>query len=258
MTIDDIIVLAMAVPEERKDGRRTVCVAGYSPSLGHMVRLYPVRPDAGLHRWDIIRATVERNPQDSRAESWKLADSRGGWDGLNGQIRTVGKIAPGQRLALVSEMTDGCVHAINDERRSLGIVQAGQIDRAYFTTNDQHYRPHQAGFPAMADCQWVSTKRDYTREPRIAYHCAQCQGEHDQKVLDWGAYEWMRKMPSDPDLYWHNLRLFDHAYDLFLVVGNQQNQRTSFLVIGIIPLKTEARPRYGARGAWQPMLIDAQ
>lgn len=255
MRIDDVVVLGMAVPEERKDGRRTVCVAGYSAELGSMVRLYPVRPDAGLHRWDMISVTVERNPEDNRKESFKLRDSRGGWDRLNDQIAKVCVVKPDERAKLIDPLVDPCVGLINGERRSLGIVKARLIDRAYFADNPSAGREHQGAIPALADQHWVRTKADYPHEPRLAYRCGGCLSAHDQKVLDWGAFEWMRRGRGPEEQYWQNLRLYDPTYDLFVVVGNQANQRTSFLVIGIIPIKGEERALYGARQGVQATLF---
>jgi hypothetical protein len=264
MRVEDVVVLGLAVPEERRDGRRTVCLAGYSSSLGGLVRIYPVRADANLHRWDIIAADIERNPQDSRHESWKLAGSQAGWNDLNQSIDKRGQVRPVDRRDLLDMLEDPCVGVVNRARRSLGVIRVARIDNAYFGPNEQHGRARQPMLGALADQPWVHIKQDYPIEPRLAFHCPECPNGHDQKVLEWGAYEWMRKCElsgAAPGQYWENLRLYDDAYDHMLIVGNQQNQRTSFLVISVIPIKTVARVRFGARYARQISLAfeaDAQ
>ena len=74
MIIDDLIILGRACPEPLKNGRVTVCLGGWSDKFG-FVRLYPTRSDIRWKRWDIVRVDVERNPSDTRVESWKIAGS---------------------------------------------------------------------------------------------------------------------------------------------------------------------------------------
>ena len=93
--LDDIVVLGMAVPEQIKDGRKTVCVAAYHQDLG-LLRVYPCRADMGLNRWRRISAYLERNPQDNRYESWKLMGPKDQWDSFS--ITVAGKIPPEERV----------------------------------------------------------------------------------------------------------------------------------------------------------------
>jgi hypothetical protein len=44
MIINDLIILGRACPEPLKDGRVTVCLAGWSEEYG-FIRLYPTRPN---------------------------------------------------------------------------------------------------------------------------------------------------------------------------------------------------------------------
>lgn len=249
--IDDLIVLGMAVPEEIRDGRRTVCLGGYSPSRG-FIRVYPCRPDMGLHRWNIIKVQVERNPRDTRHESWKFVDSNPQWETLNDKVEILRTLPASERYPLLKGLAAPCVRSINDERNSLGIVLASNVHRAYFGQNPQYGKPHQPALIERPGEQYVRTKDTYPIEPRLCYSCDECRNQHDQKVLEWGAFEWMRKNPGNVEQYWENARLFSTEHDLFILVGNQANQRTSFLVINIIPVKrgkkTEA---IGARYAKQ-------
>lgn len=68
VSVDDIVILGNAVPDEISDNRKTVCTAGYSDELG-LVRIYPVPPDAELIRWALVGIDLERNPKDNRKES---------------------------------------------------------------------------------------------------------------------------------------------------------------------------------------------
>ncbi|MDQ7027951.1 MAG: hypothetical protein Q9P01_06615 [Anaerolineae bacterium] len=85
MLLDDLIILGRACPEPLQNGRVTVCLAGYSYEHG-LIRLYPTHPRMKMKRWDIVKIEVERNQQDTRAESWKIVGSRSNWDDLDKQI----------------------------------------------------------------------------------------------------------------------------------------------------------------------------
>ena len=73
--INDLVVLGNAVPYEMEDGRKTVCVAGYSDRLG-LIRVYPARPDSPVKWRNRLAIPLARNPTDTRKESWKIRGSR--------------------------------------------------------------------------------------------------------------------------------------------------------------------------------------
>jgi hypothetical protein len=94
----------------------------------------------------------------------------------------------------------------------------------------------------------TKVKRDFPREPRVTYTCSDCRNQrpHDQQVLEWGFYEWIRKNPSDPDQVWVNALLDSPEHDIYFFVGNLFRHRKSFMVISILRVP---------RGPLQPPLI---
>jgi len=122
LVIDDLVILGRAVPEPIKNGRVTVCTGGYSPKLG-LIRVYPTKPSTPIRRWDIVRVPVEKDPRDTRTESWKIQGSRSEWERLDEKVEVVGRLKSDDRPNLVANLTDGCVNEINEARRSLGIVK---------------------------------------------------------------------------------------------------------------------------------------
>ena len=75
-TLHNFVMLGTTVPEERRrDGRTFVCSAGYQAGHG-LIRIYPLSMRGAPRRWSRNTVTVERNPEDSRAESWRLAGDR--------------------------------------------------------------------------------------------------------------------------------------------------------------------------------------
>ena len=235
--IDDVIILGRGVPELISDGRVTVCVAGYSHQLG-FVRLYPTRIDSPLNVWNIVSVEVERNPRDSRAESWKFPDSRTGWSAINQHIEVKGELPRDQRLSLVDQLRAGCVAELNEKRLSLGIIKP-TILRPYLATNQMHRQAYQPLFEIMEHAD-VLTKKDHTLEPRIEYTCGDgcCnRNAHDQQLLDWGCYQWMKHHPGREQEIWRNLHFGDDGWLHYFLVGNQANQRTSFMVINVLRQK---------------------
>lgn len=238
MVIDDLIVLGRACPEPTSDGRTTVCLGGYSYDHG-FIRIYPTKIDTPIHRWDIVAAEVERNPKDSRRESWKIVDSHEGWDGLNKNIEKLGEFPSENRLSLVDSIADSCVNVINARKDSLGVIKPIDIS-PYFRPNPKHGGFYQLVMPMLA--VKASVKRDFIQEPRFRYTCTSCLAKkgHDQQVLEWGVYRFMEKYPDRYEEVWGALLLTNERYCHYLFVGNQAQHRSSFMVISVLRFKDVA------------------
>ena len=83
------------------------------------------------------------------------------------------------------------------------------------------------------------TVHNYQLQPRVKYRCPNCQMQnpHNQQILEWGAYEWMRKNPDNPEQAITNLHLTNPRYDRYFLVGNMARYRTSFMVISVFRFK---------------------
>ena len=241
MLIDDLVVLGRACPEPLKDGRVTVCLAGWSETHGFM-RIYPTRYDTDCHAWDVIKDEVEKNERDNRLESWKIVGSREEWETLTAKIQVVGHVkSRDNKLNILTKNLSSCINPINDNRKSLGIIKPSEILRTYFKPNDDYGNLMQLGFPGMTELNEVKVKRDFPQEPHIVYRCPDCQTkkkEHDQQVLEWGFYEWLRKNPDSKEQVWENAGFHRKDTDIYLFVGNQAAHRTSFMIIS--PLQVHA------------------
>ena len=234
--IDDLIVLGRACPEPIKDGRITVCLGGYSRTLG-FVRIYPTRTDMCWRRWDIVGVEVERDDRDTREESWKIAGSRTEWENLSRKIKIVDHLAQSKWRNLVANLVDGCVQDINEAHRSLGIVKPN-ILRRYFAKNPLYGQLFQQVLPGFGESTEV--KRDFPVEPRVTYTCSGCKAKspHDQQVLEWGFYRWISKNPDNIGQVWENALLDSPGHDVYFFVGNQFRYRTSFVVVSILRVPT--------------------
>lgn len=235
MFIDDLIVLGQGVPEEIKDGRTTICTAGYSPKHGFL-RIYPTSWNMPIRRWYIVQIPVERpTAHNGRVESWKITGSKSEWDRLGDKVTAVGTYPESKRQALIESLVTNCVSDIYDSRHSLGIVKP-QILEHYFE-KQKIPTTHQT----LLDGRFrVKVKEEFPLEPRIKYKCSGCRvgkGSHDQQLIEWGAYEWLRKYPEKAEQIWQNLGLDDDEWAKYFFVGNMFQYPTAFIIISVLRFK---------------------
>jgi hypothetical protein len=234
LIVDDLVILGRAVPEQLKNGRVTVCAAGYSHKLG-FTRIFPTRTTMRLNSWNIVKVPLERDPRDSRSESWKIEGSKSEWDRLDRKIEVVGRLHPKERLNLIANLVDDCVKDINEVQRSLGIVKP-TIEKCYFCPEEKFDPTLQA---TLFGSPLPTIKKQHREFPKIRYSCSGCRVKkcHDQTVLEWGFYEWMRKHPEKPEQVWENAQIFSPKHECFFFVGNMRDRRTAFLIISILRLR---------------------
>ena len=238
LVIDDLIVLGNAVPDEIRDKRKTVCTAGYSPKHG-MIRVYPVPPNAGMNRWNIVEIPLEKNNKDTRKESWKIQGSKSEWPKLKSKIKHQGKLAEGKRIDLLKEMHKkfgvGCIEDLNRNKLSLGFIKPKDIKWRL-----EKRKHHDASVQTtLFSNEPFLTIKNYDMQPRMTYTCSECKAkkQHDQQILEWGVYEWFRKNPTNMNQVWDNLGLTKSGYDISFLVGNMFLHKNSFMIISILRYK---------------------
>ena len=239
-TMDDLIVLGEAVPDELKDGRKVVCTACYSPKHG-LVRIYPISTKIRMRRWDRMSILLEKNPRDTRVESWKVQGSKPDWDKLGQNISSQGQLKRRERIRLLRKLYNdfgaGCIEDLNDAKRSLAIIKPNILKGWMADRSDGEYDPTvqitlDSNIPFL-------TIRNYPKQPRVQYKCSNCRTKnpHNQQILEWGVYEWMRKNPENMEKGIENLRLTDTKYDIYFLVGNMAAHRNAFMVISVFRFK---------------------
>ena len=240
-TIKDMIVLGQAAPVELKDGRKSICTAGWSPHEG-MVRLYPVPTTTKARMWSKVEVPVVRNNQDVRYESWKIQGSKAEWDTLKNKIKDNGKITQKEikkevLTEIMKKHSYGCVNELNDERGSLGIITP-QIIETYFEDRVKFESTIQMTLDS--NVKYMSSA-NFKKVPKIKYRCSNCKaklGYHDQQLLSWEAYEWMRNNPEEKyDQLWENLGFNSPDWERYFLVGNQAYHLKSFMIISVIRFK---------------------
>lgn len=235
----NLIVLGNAVPDEISGHRITVCTVAYSHECG-LIRIYPVPPTAPMKRWNVVSLYLERNPQDNRSESWKIHDSKAKWDTLSDQITVEGKLPRKKRIELIESLKKnhsyGCIEDINDKKLSLGIISPQIIDHRF----EERTNKTTTVQSKLIDTDLFMTINNYPIRPVISYRCPECRVTkqmHNQGVLEWGIYEWLRQYPKNKEQVWENLQLDNPEYDTTFLVGNMNRYRSSFLIISILRYK---------------------
>lgn len=231
MILDDFVMLGTTVPEPNSDGRTFVCSAGYSAELRSLIRIYPLARRGVPHRWDTHRVALERNPRDSRAESWQIAGDRSvdAHDDINQRFQRLSTVRDTDRLGLLRGRVIGSISEANAKRISLAIVHPEAIEIEFEHNPDSPDSPQLALFDRPGDPP--SGARRFPWMPRLVFRDE--FGWHRLMLRDWGAFELQRK--NGGDYFRRNLAGALHLSDRSsLLVGNMNNQRNAWLVISVL------------------------
>lgn len=239
ITVHDFVMLGKTVPEESKrTGRVMVCSAGYSPTLRRLIRVYPLARAAAPQTWSVNEVALERNPDDSRDESFKLAGDRrpGAHERINRTFRRVGGVSEAARMLLFHKSVFvPSIAEANAKRLSLAIIKPTDM-RLEFEYNPESPESPELTLFDLDERPGRGAKR-FPYIPRLRFQ--DDDGEHFLQLREWGVYELMRKHDYLADMtHAERVRYVGGALRLdstcSLLVGNMNNQRTVWLVISIL------------------------
>lgn len=237
MTIDDFVMLGTTVPEPKSDGRTFVCSAGYSATLRSLVRIYPLAKFGAPARWSLSTVKLERNPQDSRVESFKLAGDRSpdAHRRINNVFQSDGASPKAGRAELLRKCAVGSIAEANERRLSLAVIHARDLELEFEHNPGSPDSPQLALFPLEGE--EPQGARRFPFIPRL--HFEDEQGHHRLMLRDWGVYELMRKnnnlaliTETERRVYVGKALHLDPSCSL--LVGNLNNQRNAWLVISVL------------------------
>lgn len=232
MIFEDFVLLGKTVPEPNSDGRVFVCSAGWSTEYRKLVRIYPLARRKSPPRWSRSVVRLERNPKDSRDESWRIAADRTRFEhhNINRCFDIIeDRVAPSSRPQLLKRAFRSSIAEANDQRLSLAIIQPAAKPRLFFEHN-----PNSPDSPALrlfdVDDDEPQGARRFAYIPRLEF--ADEQGTHRLMLRDWGVYEFMRKHGDERRYELADaLNLTDESS---LLVGNLNHQRNAWLVISVL------------------------
>lgn len=251
--IDDLVVLGRAAPEPLSDGRYTVCLGGYSETVG-FVRLYPTkRGMTQCRRWNVISVPVESAaPDDTRDESYKIASEDGTREDALAQVKKVGRLTKSEQIRLVDDLSGDCTARLNQEKVSLGIVKPNEIHDFYLEETGS------STVQVTLDGEERKGKNEYPHKLYIEYSCEDCSIEsewHRQHCIEWGVYRYWEKN-DDPEGVVDALQLPDETYDHYFFVGNLNHRRTTYIIISDLRFSEENMLEAGVRTNAQTSMTD--
>jgi hypothetical protein len=234
--LEDFVMLGTTVPEPNSDGRVFVCSAGVSAEYRKLIRLYPLARRNVPNRWNTYRVPVERNPTDSRPESFKVATAEdrapGAHERINEHFQRVGKLRDSERAKLLKPYVVGSIDQANAKlnRYSLAIIEPESIELTFEHNPASPDSPQLALFDDGAEKPRAGAKR-FPFIPRLRFK-DECRWWH-LMLRDWGSYEFMRK--NSESYYRQNLLGALHLRpDSALLVGNMNHQRNAWLIISVL------------------------
>lgn len=231
--IDDLVILGRAAPDSMRDGRHSLCSAGYSPTIG-FVRLFPTYIDTPLHRWDEVTVRVEDESGDYRLQSHKLVYSNNPAK-LNENISLNRILKRSEKIKFIESLPISSIDDLGTKDKTIGLI-----------------KPHIIGVDVVPrECEdgkqltifgseTIKTKSDYDFMPRLKYYCTPKCGQcpHNQQLLEHGAYEFMRKNKGNEQDVLENLRILDRNFDKWFLVGNMKHHPARFVVISVLRFKS--------------------
>ena len=229
ITLDDFVMLGKTVPEPNSDGRVFVCSAGVSATMRGLIRVYPLARYGAPKRWSVNTVALERNPKDSRPESFRLAGDRaaGAHDDINATIQTGDDYPKQGRAELLKPYQVDSIKEANARRLSLAVLHPDALELTF------DYNPDSPDSPQLAlfDLEPRPTQgaKRFAYIPRLRF--SDSLGDHHLMLRDWGCYEFMRK---NGDHRRGDLATGLHLDGASLLIGNFNQHRTSWLVISVL------------------------
>jgi hypothetical protein len=231
MVVEDFVMLGKTVPEPYVDGRIFVCSAGVSSELSTLMRIYPLARRHAPERWTVNRVQLERNPKDTRAESWKLAGDRrvGEHELINITFHRLGEVKERERAQLLNKYVVSSIAVANERRMSLAVIHPLATPQLRFEFNpDSPVAPRLTLF----DDELIKHERSqrFAYIPRLEFR--DTEGPHSLMLRDWGCFEFLRKYGNE-----RRDELFDALHltaRSSLLVGNMNHHRNAWLIISVV------------------------
>lgn len=227
MRLDDFIPLARTVPEESKKYGARTCMAGYSPELSQLIRVYPVLIDAPIKSRHRLQLELTRNPDDNRRESFKLLEAEQSILSFGDRpcVDTDGIFAYAKAMGLSS------IPKLNETRASLGFIMAKSAS-VEVVARSKFEDPRQGSlfdeFLSDAKKHQFVLGNDHDLLPYVTFWDA--GGKHSLQIREWGAFEFLRRNQDSPSNLLGAYKTGSER-EVLLLVGNMSHMRNVWMVL---------------------------
>lgn len=236
MILEDFISFGRTVPEKSQRYGKKVCMAGYSPECRALFRVYPLPINFNLPCRSMVSIHLERNKMDSRKESWAVK----GRDPSAVINQVADRVSEKDLIEYLKSEVVESVDWLNEHRRSLGVLKVKHYQSA-LKNRKSVTNPFQLRlFDDFKEQFNFKTATDYFLAPYLHFTDT---SDRKLQIRDWGLYELMRKYENQnraltsTDIS-NGLNLSDDR-DIYLVVGNMNHVRTSWIIIKTFSFKRE-------------------
>lgn len=231
MILHDCICLGRTVPEESKKYGKKVCSIFWSPELRQLIRVYPLMIENPCKARSMADLELVPNPHDSREESFKLKHPEDGILSVHGM-----KDSSDIRKILESKVADS-IKTLNDKRKSIGVIKSNAAGLIKKISNQPDIDQDQK---LLFDDIFESME---FRTKIVPYICfSDATGNHTLQIREWGCWEYIRKNSDESKKVFDNLALTQS--EQYLIVGNMNNYRTTWLVVKTFKAINESIPLF--------------
>jgi hypothetical protein len=136
MILEDFVMLGKTAPEMDRQGRMTVCSAGWSPELRQLIRIYPLAVENAPPDFSVSQIKLERNHRDTRHESWKIGGDRSAevHSGINSRFDV--KYILNDWSSLIDQIPMvSSIREANSRKLSLAVIQPEDCPDFYLDRN---------------------------------------------------------------------------------------------------------------------------
>ena len=249
--LTNLLVLGQGAPNTPKslNHQRATCVALWSETDNKYYRIYPV-PCGIVGDWDYIDVEVIKSKTDTRKDSFKVYNSDKEWPKIRIKVLSK-KISREEKIELVKKLATETISKAEKERANFAIIDPKETNfiieqrKSEEIDKNQHKLSDYSEIGEDLD-QDPQNQKAYPWRIKLGYTCkgdcfCQKTKPHRQTIVEWGAYEWMRKNSKDKDhckKLEDNYRLKNKEWKHWLLVGNQKLHPHKYLVVKIIRFKT--------------------
>ncbi len=264
----NLIVLGQGAPNRirKLKGRQGRCICVWSEEIG-FCRLYPI-PYGYLGDWNIMDACVRYPTRDGRKNTFVIYNYEKEWPNLNKRIivhktstrrvypfktekdrKNRLKIAKEDWIPLVERLAkESSVSKIQDKNESFGVVEPLKMELKL----EENKKSATAQYRLTLFCkdierldETIMDQKDYAWIPYLWYWCknkCSISHPHKQKIVEWGAYRWMKKNPNSREhceKLKENFHIGDPEWKHYLLIGNLKKHPKSYIIVKIIRFKIQ-------------------